>query len=122
MAAADFAGEASPAERAPDERADFLIERERHEFPFVFAADEGVVDLMADVARPAVAFGDGERLHEMPAGEIGAGDVADLAAADERVESVEDFFDGGEGVEAVHVVDVDVVGVRGGADWLRRRG
>ena len=27
------------------------------------------------------------------------------------VEGVEDFFDGGEGVEAVQVVDVDVVGL-----------
>ena len=110
LAAADFAGEAAPAERAPDERADALVEGEGHQLPLVVAADEGVVDLVADVARPAVTLGDGEGLHEVPAGEVGAGDVADLAAADERVEGVEDFFDGRERVEAVHVVDVDVVG------------
>src|ERR1700739_5022946 len=58
----------------------------------------------------------------MPAGKIGAGDVADFAAANEGVERFESFFDGSELVEAVHVVDVDVIGVEaaeagfGGAD------
>ena len=66
-AAANFAGEASPAERAPDQRADFLIDAERHEFPFVVAADERIVDLMGDVSGPAVALGNGERLHQVPA-------------------------------------------------------
>ena len=107
--AADFAGKTSPTEGAPDKRADFLIESERHQLPFIFAADEGVVDLMADVAGPAVTLGNRERLHEMPAGKIGAGDVADFAAFDEGVERFESFFDGREGVEGMHVVDVDVI-------------
>ena len=46
----------------------------------------------------------------MPAGEIRAGDVADFAALDEAVESAEGLFDGRGRVEAVHVVDVDVIG------------
>jgi hypothetical protein len=45
----------------------------------------------------------------MPAGKIGAGDVADFAALDERIEHLKSFFDGREGVKGVHVVDVDVV-------------
>ena len=65
-AAANSSSEASPAERAPDERADFLIDGEGHELPFVIAADERVVDLMGDVANPAVALGNGERLHQVP--------------------------------------------------------
>ena len=84
---------------------------ERHQLPLVVAADERVVDLVADVPRPAVALGDGERLHEVPAGEVGAGDVANLAFADHLVEGVEGLFDGRGGVEGVQVVDVDVVGV-----------
>src|SRR5580704_4056292 len=107
--AADFAGKTSPSKRAPDERADFLVERERHQLPFVFAADERVIDLMADVTGPAVTLGNRERLHEMPAGKIGAGDVADFAAFDERVERLQSFFNGSERVEGVHVVDVDVI-------------
>ena len=56
LIAANFAGEASPPKRAPDERADFLVERERRQFPFIFAADERVVDLMADLAGPTTAL------------------------------------------------------------------
>ena len=47
-----------------------LIEAERHQFPFVFSADERIVNLMPDVTWPAVAIGDGERLHQVPAGKI----------------------------------------------------
>src|ERR1700733_8645450 len=46
----------------------------------------------------------------MPAGEVRAGDVADLAGVDEGIEGVEGLLNRREGVEAVHVVDVDVVG------------
>jgi hypothetical protein len=107
--AADLTGEASPTERTPDERADFLIEGERHQFPFVFACDQRVVDLMAGVARPAVSLGNRERLHEMPSGKIGARDITDFSGFDESVEGRQSFFDRREGVEPVHVIDVDVV-------------
>ena len=110
LAAADFAGQAAPAEGAPDDGADALIDAEGHQLPLEFAADERVIGLVGDVAGPAVAVGDGEGLHQVPAGEVGAGDVADFAALDEVVERAEGFFDGGGRVEAVHVVDVDVVG------------
>ena len=48
----------------------------------------------------------------MPSGKIGAGDVADFAALDERVQSLDGFFDRGLGVETVEMVNVDMVGVR----------
>ena len=51
LAAADLAGEAAPAERAPHHRADALVEAERHQLPFVVAADQRVVGLVRDVAR-----------------------------------------------------------------------
>ena len=110
LAAADFAGQAAPAERTPDQRADPLVEAEGHQLPLVFSADQRVIDLVGDIPRPAVAVGDGQGLHQVPAGKVGAGDVADLALADEGVQGVLYLFDGGEGVEAVQVVDVDVVG------------
>ena len=47
----------------------------------------------------------------MPTGEVGAGDIANLAGEDEVVESLEGLFDRGKGVEGVEMVDVDVVGV-----------
>src|SRR5580658_5795963 len=45
----------------------------------------------------------------MPTGEIRASDVADFAAFDESVESRKSFFDRSKRVEAVYVVDVDVI-------------
>ncbi len=64
---------------------------------------------MAHVARPAEFIGDGERLHQMPAGEIGAGDVSHFAAHDKLIERAQNFLDRSERVEAVEVIDVDVV-------------
>lgn len=112
LAAADFAGEAAPAEWAPDDGADALVESERHEFPFVVAPEEGVVGLVGDVPREAVLVGVGERFHEVPAGEVGAADVADFAGADEVIQDVHSFFDGRFGVEAVELIEVDVVGLQ----------
>jgi hypothetical protein len=47
----------------------------------------------------------------MPAGEVGAGDVADLALVYKAVQSIESFFDRRQGVEAVEVVNVHIIGV-----------
>ena len=54
LAAADLAGEPAPAERAPDDRADLLVEAQRHQLPLVVAADQRVVRLVRDVAGQAV--------------------------------------------------------------------
>jgi hypothetical protein len=45
----------------------------------------------------------------VPAGKIGAGDVADFAPLYECIERLKSFFNGREGVERVHVVNVDVI-------------
>ena len=74
-------------------------------------ANSRIVRLVSDVAGPAVALGNGERLHEMPSGKIGAGDVADFAALDEGIECFESFFGWCERVESAHVIDVDVIDV-----------
>ena len=110
LAAANLSRQAAPSQRAPDQGANPLIEPERHQFPFVFSADERIVDLVANVAGPAVAIGDGERFHQVPAGKIGAGDVANFSALDQLIEAAESLFDGRERVESVEMVDVDVVG------------
>ena len=81
LAAADLAGEPSPAQRAPDDGADFLIERQRHELPFVVAADQRIIGLVGDVPCQAVPFRNRQRLHQVPARKVGAADVADLAGS-----------------------------------------
>ena len=102
LAAADLAGEPSPAERAPDDRAHLLVERQRHQLPLVVAADQRVIRLVGDVAGQAVFLRDGQRLHQVPAREVRAADVADLAGAHQVVERAE------------HLLDR--------ASWRRRRG
>src|SRR5262249_11147188 len=81
----------------------------RHEFPLVVTTDQRVIHLMRDVLRPAVALRRRERLHQMPAGEIGAGDITDLTAARQRVQRIERLLDRGERVETMHVIDVDMI-------------
>jgi len=62
-----LARQQAPGERAPDEDADALVDGERHELVLGVARLERVVDLLRDEAAVAVAVGDRERLHELPA-------------------------------------------------------
>jgi hypothetical protein len=118
--AAHLAGQPSPAERAPDHRADALVEAEWHQLPLVVAADQRVVDLVGDVPRMTVPFGDGERLHQLPAREVGHSGIADLARAYEVVECGQDLLDRGARVEGVQLEQVDVVGAEPAQGVLAR--
>src|ERR1700722_16167400 len=46
LAASNLSRQAAPAQRAPDEGSYTLVQAERHEFPFVIAADQGIINLM----------------------------------------------------------------------------
>ena len=65
---------------------------------------------MRDVARPAVLVGDGQRLHQLPAGEVGDADIAHLAGAHQIVERRQHLLDRRAGVEGVQLQQVDIVG------------
>ena len=97
------------------------VETERHQLPLVVAADQRVVGLMRDIARPAVSIRHGQRLHQMPAGKVGAADVADLARPHQIVERAQRLFDRRDGVEAVQLIEVDVVGAEPAQAGLARR-
>jgi hypothetical protein len=86
-----------------------LVDRQRHQLPFVVASDERVVRLMRDVPRQAAFLRDRERLHQMPGGKIRAPDVADLPGSDEVVKRAKRFLDRRFRVEAVELIEVDVV-------------
>src|SRR5437764_442470 len=79
LAPPDLAGEPAPAQRTPDDRPDLLVEGQRHQLPLVVAPDERIVRLVGDVTGEAVPVRHRERLHQVPAREVRAADVAYLA-------------------------------------------
>src|SRR5882724_1999496 len=109
LAAPEVAGEPPPAERAPDDGADLLVDAQGHELPFVLAPDQRIVGLMGDVARQSVLLGDRQRLHQVPAREVRTADVAQLAGTHEIIERAQGFLDGRLRVEAVQLEEVDIV-------------
>src|SRR3984957_9026394 len=107
LPAPDFTRELAPAERAPDDRADALIAAKLHQLPFIVAVEQRIIGLVRDIAGVAVTVRGRERLHEMPAGEIRAADVTDLAGANELVECGERLLDRSVVVLAVQLQEVD---------------
>src|SRR5690606_13082525 len=105
-------GETAPAERTPHDSTDAFFQAERHQLPFVLAADERVVRLVGDMARIAVAVGHGQCLHEMPAREVGNASVSDLAGAHERVERGERLLLRCQRVVGMKLEEIDVIGLQ----------
>src|ERR1700721_1867782 len=68
----DLSREPSPSQRTPYQRSHALIQTERHQLPFVFPADQRVVHLVSNVARPPITVRDVQRFHQGPPGELGA--------------------------------------------------
>jgi hypothetical protein len=85
---------------------------DRQELVFGVAGFQRVVDLLADEALAVFALADAERLHDVPAGEIRAADVADLALAHERIERFHRFFERRLAVPFVHLVEIDDIGLQ----------
>src|SRR4051812_32946581 len=83
---------------------------------------------MRHVAGQVVLLGDRQRLHQVPAGEVRAADVAKLALAHQVRERIQRLLDRRGGVEAVQLEQVDVVraeplqGALYGADQMMARG
>lgn len=116
-----LSGEEAPGEGVVRDDADTLLGAQRKELAFDFAEEEVVAGLDGiEACGPenlAAADGAGDLVGE----EVGAADVADFARADEVIERPEGFVDGGVGVGAVELVEVDVVGAEpaeGGVDGV----
>src|SRR5262249_8739445 len=108
--AAVFAREQAAGDRAPDEDAETLVDRDRDEFVFSLARLQSVMDLLGNEALVIVALGDVERLHDVPAGIIGAADIADLALLHEGIEGLHRLLERGRAVPLMHLVEVDMIG------------
>ena len=101
---------------------DALVEAERHQLPFVVAADQRVVGLVRDVARPAVSFGDRRATSSGASRRSSSSRCSGSCRAARGVERRERLFDRRHGVEAVQLVEVDVVGAEPAQAGFDRRG
>src|SRR5690606_27319085 len=102
-------GEEPPGERAPDEHTHALILRHRDDLALEVAPGDGVVALDGRDARVAALLGDAEGLHDVPGAPVRDAEIADEAAGHEVVEGAERLVDGRDAVEAVDLVEIDVV-------------
>ena len=109
--AGELAGEQAAGEGAPDEQAGLFGFEEGDDVALEVAAGDGVVGLEGIEAGEVFELGDGEGFGDLPGEPVGDADVADFALLDEGVEGAEGLFDGGDGVVAVDLVEVDVVGL-----------
>ena len=75
---------------------------------------------MRHIARQVVAVRDRQRLHQMPAGEVGAADIADLARTHEIVQRAERLLGRRQRVEAVQLEQVDMLGAEAPERRLHR--
>src|SRR5215472_1993444 len=107
--AAVLAAQEPAGERAPDEQREAFALQHRHELALEVAAGDRVVRLQALEAREAEPLGDAERLHDLPGRPVGDADVADVAVPDHRVERAHRLLDRRRRIEAVDLVEVDVV-------------
>ena len=104
-----LAREQATGQRAPDQTAEPLILHQRDELALQIPPGDGVVGLHALEARPAAFVGQRQRLHHLPSGHIADAQRADLAGAHQIVERAQGLVERRERVEAVQLVEVDVV-------------
>src|SRR5262249_48234105 len=105
----ELAGEKAAGERAPREDRDALILGARDDLALDVATGDGVVDLRALESRPAVGLREGDGLHRVPGGQVAEAHVTYLPGADDVVESANGLLDRRRHIDAVDLVEVDVV-------------
>jgi hypothetical protein len=105
----ELAREEAACERAPREDRDALREAHRCDLALDVAAGDRVVDLCALEPREVVRRGVGEGLGGDPRRQVAEADVARLARARDVVEGADGLLDRRRWVEAVDLVEVDVI-------------
>ena len=102
-------GQSAACERAPRHDRDSLVDALRDHLPLLLAVHQVVVVLHRDEPCPAVPCRDRLGLRELPRVHAARADVARLAGADDVVERLHRLLDRRRVVEAVDLVEVDVV-------------
>ena len=106
---AEFPGKQTARQGAPDHKSQALVPDKGQHFPLQVTAGDGVIGLDTGKARPAPSFGNGQPLHDLPGRQVAQADVAHLAGANQIVQGLKCFLKRGERVEAVQLVEVDMV-------------
>src|SRR6185312_13134526 len=106
-AAPVLAGEQPAGERTPDQDTEPLVEAGRNELVFRFARLQRVIDLLADEARLVPCIGYGHRIHDVPAGIVGAADIAHLAGTLQRIQRIDRLLDRRLAVPFMDLVEID---------------
>ena len=96
-----------------------LILDHRHDLALEFASGDRVIGLHGLEARVAALIGDAKRLHDLPGGVVRAADRPHEAAAHAIVERPQRLFERRDGVEAVDLVEIDMIEARAASDWRR---
>ncbi|CAM5663911.1 hypothetical protein SVIOM74S_09899 [Streptomyces violarus] len=102
------------AKGAPGQHADALVRAQGQHLALLLAVEEVVVVLHGDEAGPTVQPGGVLGLGELPGVHRTRPDVTDLAGLDDVVQGLHRLLDRGMRVEAVDLVEVDVVGAEPG--------
>ena len=105
-------GKESPAEGAPDEDADPVVLGKGLELVLEAASHEAVVHLRGDELLQAQALLHVDGGGALPGKIIAEPDMADLALADQVIQRPQGLLQGRAGIPAVHLVQVDVVGLQ----------
>jgi hypothetical protein len=106
------AGKEAAGKRAPRNEADALGAAQRDHLPLLLAIDEVVVILHAHDPGEAKPLGGGEHPGELPGVHRRCADVERLAGLDDVAERLQRLLDRRRRVEAVDLVEVDVVGAQ----------
>ena len=117
-------GQAAFALRGVGHQADAHVGAHRHQLALVLAAEQVVLVLHGHEPGPAAQVGGVLQLGELPCVHRRCAEVADLAGLDDVVQRLHRLLDRGVGVEAVDLVQVDVVGAepgQGGVDLFEDR-
>ena len=107
--AAKLAAQQAARKRAPDHQPEPFLRHQRNDLALDISAGNRIIGLDRFKARPSLACGETERLHDLPGHQVRAADVADLTGAHEIVERPQCFVERRREVGAVDLVEVDIV-------------
>ena len=109
---AELAGKQAAGKRTPHEQADLFGFQQGNDFPFEIAAGDRVISLKRVESGQVPELGDAEGFGDLPCLPVGAADVADLSLLHQSVESAKRLFDRSDGIVAVDLVQIDMVGLQ----------